>query len=408
MYKPYTLRQESFGYTFFDKRKLKHKFLSVNELEIFFFKNQIVPKDIEYLIIKEKNYRKDIIYSPIRIYFELTLACNLKCRYCFNNSGHPRKCELNTEEVFRVLDDLKKCNVLDLRFTGGEPTYRKDWFDILQYAKQLGFAVSCNTNAVFINSKIPKLFTQLNIEQVTVSIDGNKQHHEYNRGKGTFEKTISNLKAMHDLGVHLRINTLVNNYSVNDVEFMLALASQFVEEINFFTIVFIGRGFRSEKTDGVTVYDHLKMSQKIKALKSKYPNLRILHFAEVSRNTSVSEENEKKFGLKIGPPSGTTTFNISSHGYYSCGAYSPCIDNNLFLGNAKKLSIFDVWQNNQKLEKIRNDSRKLILFCKKCKKFKKGECQGSKYETELHRLINPGINNSTCIFGNGPSLLKLC
>jgi len=367
-----------------------------------------LSKDVEKLKAKTDTLRKDVIYSPIRVYFEITLACNLRCRYCYNNSGAPRLDELNTKEIFDALTDLKKHNVIDIRFTGGEPTCRKDWFEIMSYAKDLGFAVSCNTNAAYTDKSIPEKFAALNIEQVTVSLDGGKENHERNRGKGTFDRTINNLKSMHDLGVNLRINTLVNKYSINDIEFILEIASKYVKEINFFTIVFLGRGFHAENSDGVTVSEHLEMSKKIEKLKTKYPHLKILHFAEVSHTTSVGQECESKFSLKVGPPSGFTTFNIISNGDYACGGYSPYISNNLPLGNIKKQNIFDVWQNNNKLEEIRLDSQKLILFCNNCEKFKKRECQGSKYETELIRLLNPEVKNPTCIFGDGPSLLKIC
>lgn len=408
MIKSYVLREESFGYTFFDKQKLKHTFLLKEELVSFYKEKNISSNDVEILKTETKIFRKDIVYSPIRVYFEITLACNLRCRYCYNNSGAPRVNELSTREIFEALIDLKKHNVLDIRFTGGEPTCRKDWFEIMAYAKDLGFAVSCNTNATYTDRSIPEKFAALNIEQVTVSLDGNKENHERNRGKNTFDRTIDNLKRMHDLGVNLRINTLVNKYSINDIEFILKIASMYVKEINFFTIVFLGRGFHSENSDGVTVSEHLEMSKKIEKLKTKYPNLKILHFAEVSHTTSVDCECESKFSLKVGPPSGFTTFNIISNGDYACGGYSPYINNNLPLGNIKKQNIFDVWQNNKQLEEIRIDSQKLILFCNNCEKFKKRECQGSKYETELIRLLNPEVKNPTCIFGDGPSLLKIC
>lgn len=408
MSKSYALREESFGYTFFDKKKLKHKFFLPEELEPWYEQNNIAEEDVEILKIKNSLFRKDIIYSPIRIYFEITLACNLRCRYCYNDSGMPRANELSTKEIFQALDDFKKQNVLDIRFTGGEPTCRKDWFEIMAYAKKLDFAVSCNTNAAYTDESIPEKFAKLNIEQVTVSLDGNKENHERNRGKNTFDRTVLNLQKMHDLGVNLRINTLINKYSINDIEFLLDIASKCTKEINFFTIVFLGRGFHAENSDGVTVYEHLEMSKKIEKLKNKYPDLKILHFAEVSRATSVGQESESKFLLKVGPPSGFTTFNVISNGDYACGGYSPYISKSLPLGNVKQQNIFDVWQADEKLEKIREDSHKLILFCNKCEKFKNRECQGSKYETELIRLLNPEVKNPTCIFGDGPSLLKIC
>jgi len=405
--KNYIARQEAFGFTFYERKKLRHKFFSKEKLSLYLKEKGIGGSEVEWLKFKCRNYRSDILYSPIRIYYELTLRCNLQCRYCFNNSGKPRPNELTTKEVLESLDQLKRNNVIDVRFTGGEPTCRDDWYEILTYAKKLGFCISCNTNAAYLDPSINEKFAKLDIEQVTVSVDGCKENHEYNRGKGSFDRTIKNLKIMHSLGITLRINVLVNKHSVDDAAFMLDLASKYTDEINFFTIVFIGRGSHLEHSDGVTVEDHLKMSQEIKKLKLNYPNLNILHFAEVSKKTSVNEDAGKKFGLKIGPPSGSTTLNITSSGGFCCGGYTPYISDDMILGNCKIDDLFGIWQKSKKLEKIRDDGGKLIHFCANCPKFKLDECQGSKYETELNRLIHSEVKNQTCIYGGGPSLLKI-
>lgn len=402
----YVIREEPFGYTFFDKSKLRHRFVLKEKLNDLLAELQIAQDQIEILKTKRSDYRKDILYSPIRIYYELTLACSLRCRYCYNNSGIPRPNELSTAEILKSLDHFKECNILDLRFTGGELTCKRDWFEILKYAKNLGFAVSCNTNAAYFNSRIYEKFAELNLEQITVSLDGAKESHEMNRGKNTFDRTVENIKNLHSTGVRLRINTLVNKYSVRDVEKILEIASKYTDEINFFTIVFIGRGAHLEKTDGVSLDDHYLMSKKILRLKGKYPNLNILHFAEVSKTTAVDLGLNREFGIKMGHPSGTTTFNVISDGSYCCGGYTPYIDKNLAMGNVRTDDLFDVWQTNFKLEEIRNNSGKLIMFCQKCPKFIDNACQGSKYETELHRLLNPEVKNPNCIYGEGPSLLS--
>lgn len=205
----------------------------------------------------------------------------------------------------------------------------------------------------------------------------------------------------------MRINTLVSKYSMNDVEHLIELASKYTDEINFFTIVFTGRGTNLEKDDSVTEQEHLIMSKKIEELKKKYPKLNILHFSQVSRETSIREDLNSKYGLKICSPSGATTINIMSDGGIWCGGYTPYIDSSLKLGNIKDDQLFNVWQNNNVLEKIRDESGKLIIFCCKCVEYIKGKCQGSKYETELQRLVHPETKNPWCIHGDGPSLLNI-
>jgi len=404
--KNYIIREEFFGYTFFNRKSLRHRFVHKKDFNKILNQLGIKRNDEIFLPLKRKNVRKDIIYSPIRIYYELTLACNLRCKFCFNSAGKPRKRELTTKEIIKNLYDLKKENIINLHFTGGEFTLRPDWYTIFLEAKKLGFVISCNTNGVFLKKDTVSKLSNLNLDQITISIDGSKENHEKNRGRNTFAKSISSLKELHKLGANLRINTLVSKFSFNDVESMVDLASRYVKEINFFTVVFIGRGANLESKNSVTIKEHLAMSKKINKLRTKYPRLNILHFAQVTKETSIKPEEYDEFGLKVGPPSGTTTLNVTSDGGLYCGGYIPYIDGYLCLGNVKKDNIFDVWQNSKKLEEIRIEARKLMLFCNRCKEFINKKCQGSKYETELNRLIHPEVKNSCCVYGQGESLLK--
>lgn len=404
--KKYVIREEPFGYTFFDKPKLRHKFVLRENLNDFLKSRGLPLDECKYLRTKRKGFRKDIIYSPIRIYYELTLACNLQCKSCFNRSGKPRPYELSTEEVLKSLKDLREANVLDLRFTGGELTRRHDWFEILRAAKELGFAVSCNTNAVYVDDEINKKFAKLDIEQVTVSIDGRKEHHEMNRGLQTFDRTVANLKRMYELGVRLRINTLISKYSVNDLEYMLELASRYVTEINFFITRFIGRGSEF-KNEGnlVTFEEYYEMSKQANKLRPKYPNLNILHFEQATIDNSSRCGIYDEFGLRVGPPDGLTRFNIMSDGSLWAGGYIPYVDSSYELGNIKIDDIYEIWQKSEKLKLFREEAGDLELFCQACDKYGK-TCPGPNFELELLRKKDPSVSNPYCFYGSGPSLLQ--
>ena len=114
--KKYTVRDEPFGFTIYDHSNLTRRFFKKEELKPYLEENNI--KDYIYLPAKHKEYRKDILYSPLRIYYETTLACNLHCKFCFNKSGEPRKNELTTEEVIASLYSLRGDNVILAQITG--------------------------------------------------------------------------------------------------------------------------------------------------------------------------------------------------------------------------------------------------------------------------------------------------
>ena len=404
----FSIREEPFGYTIFYKNRLRHKFVLAGDLNREKQLAGITDDESEELpFTLKKQYRRDLLVAPVRVYYETTLACDLRCKFCFNSSGKPRSSELTTDEILQSLDNLKAANVLDIRFTGGEPTQRKDWYKVLGYAKQLGFAVSCNTNSAYTNPETAKLMASLNLDQVTVSLDGNEKQHDTNRGKGSFARTIRNLRDMHNLGTKLRVNSLVTKLSLPDVPFLIQTASELTDEINLFTPVFVGRGEGKELDYSVTESEHSEMARIVDTLKPQFPDLNILYFSQVTKTTSIDLNDNMRFGLKPGFPSGTTTLNLTSDGGIWCGGYVPYIDPDLCLGNIRTDKIEDVWQSSPVLEQMRDDAGRLMNLCRDCSESAEKRCQGAKYETELERLIHPETTNPWCIYGTGPSLLKI-
>lgn len=400
-----TVRDEPFGYTLNDRQTLSYKFITPQEWKSTKQQLDASGQVIEYLPATRTDFRKDIVYSPVRVYWETTLGCNLRCHYCFNNSGKPRPNELTTEESIHGLREMRAANVLDVRFSGGELTQRPDWYEILNEAKNLGFTVSCNTNGVYNDPIIIDKFADLDLDQVTLSIDGKKESHEKNRGVGTFDRTIDSLKKLHGRGVKLRINTLITKSSLHDLDYMADLASQYATEINFFQARFIGRG-RNLKTEAASFDEFYEMSQRAIEARVKYRGLSIMHFEEAAIQNSSRSGLFDKVGLRIGPPDGTTRFNVTSDGGFWPGGYMPYVDPSFLLGNIKYDNIFDIWQHSEKLDKFRDESANLELYCRECEQFAK-KCPGPMFELESFRKNKPGTPNPYCFYGDGPSLLTV-
>ena len=56
---------------------------------------------------------------PYVIGWELTLACNLRCRHCASSAGSPRGQELTLEESLAICDQFPALLVNEVIFTGG-------------------------------------------------------------------------------------------------------------------------------------------------------------------------------------------------------------------------------------------------------------------------------------------------
>ena len=89
-----------------------------------------------------------------RVIWEITNACNYTCSYCiFASTGKIPEGELNTQDIFNTIDELKNNNFKYLKFTGGEPFIRKDMVDILKYSFKNDMICDISTNASFIMKK---------------------------------------------------------------------------------------------------------------------------------------------------------------------------------------------------------------------------------------------------------------
>lgn len=390
------IRKEYFGYTVLDHSTLKHHFLRNGE-------EDQLPNGAIFLPFKRDDYRHDLLYSPIRVYYEATLRCNLHCRYCFNDSGEPRRVEMTSEEQLLTLGKLREANVMDVRFTGGEFTTRPDWFRLFSRAKELGFCVSCNTNGVY-NKKVWDQLADLKLDQITISLDGLRENHERNRGKGTFEPTVRTIKELHKRGAITRINTLLTAGTIQDIPSLTELASHYTSEFHPFTVRFFGRGQEYEATEAIPLEQVNQVRETMQELKAKYPNLNIILPDMPTFENTANDNLNQQLGLTKCAPDGTTRFNISSDGRLWPGGYLPYIDEETSVGNILTDDLFEVWQYGEKMAQFRKGSRAIIELCEKCP-IHLTKCLGANYERELFRLKNPDRDNSYCIKGKGPSLL---
>ncbi|MDD5070848.1 MAG: radical SAM protein [Candidatus Omnitrophica bacterium] len=101
---------------------------------------------------------------PLKVLFELTYSCNFKCVHCYNVKE--KKKEIGTSQVKDILGQLVRAGCFHVGFTGGEPLTRPDVFEILEFAKSLGFRITLLTNGAFIDriaaDKIVSLGRSLN------------------------------------------------------------------------------------------------------------------------------------------------------------------------------------------------------------------------------------------------------
>jgi len=127
--------------------------------------------------IKRKEFLKAVLKSatrlrrPTSVMFEVTYRCNFRCPHCYLEGSHKDGKELDTKEVFLIIDQLRDMGVFTIAFTGGEALLRKDIFAILAYAKGQGFQTTLLSNGYLINKDIAKKLLQVNVNAVDITLN---------------------------------------------------------------------------------------------------------------------------------------------------------------------------------------------------------------------------------------------
>jgi radical SAM protein with 4Fe4S-binding SPASM domain len=133
---------------------------------------------------------------PMHVY--LTNACNLRCAHCYMNAGKRLRHELGLGEWKSLLDEFIAMGGRKLSISGGEPLCVDFLPDLLRFAKlrQPKLRIKLLTNGTMLD-KLPVCFYNQHVDELQVSIDGpTAETHDAVRGRGSFQRTINNLRFL--------------------------------------------------------------------------------------------------------------------------------------------------------------------------------------------------------------------
>ncbi|ABE39268.1 Coenzyme PQQ biosynthesis protein E [Rhodopseudomonas palustris BisB5] len=112
---------------------------------------------------------------PLAVLLELTHRCPLQCPYCSNPVELERGgAELSTDEWKRVLSELAAIGVLQIHFSGGEPTARKDLDELVRHASEVGLYTNLITSAVLLTRVRLAALADAGLCHVQISFQGNE------------------------------------------------------------------------------------------------------------------------------------------------------------------------------------------------------------------------------------------
>ena len=168
---------------------------------------------------------------PITLQFELTGACNLACKHCYNRSGDKDRVQYTrmTPEKWKdlakqIVDDG---GIFQCIISGGEPLLLGDnLFEIMDILHDDGTSFVVITNGMLLNKEKAKRFAKYRYFWFQVSIDGStaELHDEFRGVQGSWNNAVNGAMEISNNGIPLVIAHSVTPKTLPYLDDMVQLA----------------------------------------------------------------------------------------------------------------------------------------------------------------------------------------
>ena len=187
-------------------------------------KNSLLPEEKEEKFLVDPYGRK---VTGLRI--SITERCNLACMYCHNEGADCCTCgplghEMSPELICGIVREAAKFGVRKVKFSGGEPLFRKDFEEILACLPSLK-EVSATTNGILLEKRAKPL-KAAGLDRINVSLDSlvpEKYEAITGAPKGSLEKVIKGIDSAVEAGLTpVKLNmVLLKGINDNEIDAMM-------------------------------------------------------------------------------------------------------------------------------------------------------------------------------------------
>nr|MDO8082207.1 radical SAM protein [Candidatus Freyarchaeota archaeon] len=184
--------------------------------------------------------------TPV-VSLKITNECNLKCLHCSSDSGLPLRNELTLTEIRNLIDDLARIGVKRVTLSGGEPTIRKDFWDVLRYLDDADIQVSLFTNGFFLDRNFVGRLSEFSVSGVRISIDGGvpSTHDKIRVFEGSFSRAVNAVRLCREAGLMVIIVSVIMKNNFSEIRKIIQLAEKNRVPAYFRRFHPVGRGLRN-------------------------------------------------------------------------------------------------------------------------------------------------------------------
>ena len=164
----------------------------------------------ELLMLNHKSYESR---TPMLAKYEITYACNYRCKHCYVNGIKGNKA--STIDIKNTIEQIKKNNIPELYITGGEPLMHPDIVEILQFCEKIKMPVTVQSNAALINEEFVNSIRETNMIRFAISFHDADENlfNEFVQTEGAFNMTLKGIRCLESANIpfYLKVNVTSEN-----------------------------------------------------------------------------------------------------------------------------------------------------------------------------------------------------
>lgn len=294
---------------------------------------------------------------PYRVHLVLTHKCNLACEHCYQ-AEHDSD-DLPFDTIVRVLDELADLGVLFLTLGGGEPLARRDFWRILEAARERRFAVDLYTNGTLINADVARRLREAGVVKVELSLHGANAatHDQFVRRKGSFDRTNRALDLLESVGLSVVVKGNLTQANHREKPEMLArIQSRPLVKLNMGKHLFV----RDDGDESAARSFHMTEAQEREVVRGdvdRMPREQIAGYVASARKHLTRDDEE------LAPcQAARTTFAI-----HPSGDVTPCtLSHGLVMGNVLQRPLAEIWRESAVAKRLRGVHLGHFADCASC------------------------------------------
>jgi len=288
---------------------------------------------------------------PLSVQLDLTYRCNERCVHCYLD--HDDHGEMTTAEIKHLLDEMAEAGVFILTLSGGEIFLRKDFFEILEYARRtLLFCVKLKTNAILVREREAARLRDLGVESIQISIYSHRPevHDAITLVPGSLKRSLDAVKFLKAQGLRVVLANVLMVQNAQDYRGVRALAEELGVECTLDPTI-------TPMMDGDRGILSLNVDQT--ALREVFRDQELV--GDVDEFCAIAAPADENSLAALPCSAGHTTAYVSPY-----GEVFPCVQFPLPTGNVRTQRFLDIWRHSDQMNDVRSIRLKDLTTCTSC------------------------------------------